>query len=208
MKISVEKLIEQYVNYMEELKSRVAVVSSVVEHKSKSQTLTGFRESDIELCFLQLRKCLELMMFASVSANYHAGLELQRHIVEGEWNATKLVKMLARHNPKFYPQAMEPPIEIEPGKRHAEEKKSGYLTKDEFCVLYDRVCGPLMHASRKPQFVGRYDELFTEIQQWRDKLVGLLNHHWIYLTEEVRLAALMKTTVNGAVQVVLMKKVG
>jgi hypothetical protein len=190
MKVSVEKLIEQYANYMEELKSRIAVVSSVIERESKDQTLTGFRESDIELSFLQFRKSLELMMYASVLANYHAGLELQKHIVEGEWNATKLVKMLARHNPKFYPQALEPPIELGPGKKHADEKKSGYLTQEEFCILYDRVCGPLMHASRKPQFAGRYDELFSEIRQWRDKLIGLLNHHWIYLTEEIRLAVL------------------
>ena len=90
MKVSVEKLIEQYANYMEELKSRIAVVSSVIERESKDQTLTGFRESDIELSFLQFRKSLELMMYASVLANYHAGLELQKHIVEGEWNATKL----------------------------------------------------------------------------------------------------------------------
>jgi len=143
MKVSVEKLIEQYANYMEELKSRIAVVSSVIERESKDQTLTGFRESDIELSFLQFRKSLELMMYASVLANYHAGLELQKHIVEGEWNATKLVKMLARHNPKFYPQALEPPIELGPGKKHADEKKSGYLTQEEFCILYDRVCGPL-----------------------------------------------------------------
>jgi hypothetical protein len=206
MRVANEKLIEQYIVYMEEIKSRVGVVSSVIDHQSRNATLTGFRESDIELSFLQLRKCQELMLFAAITASYHAGLELQRHIVEGEWNATKLVKMLSRHNPKFYPQALESPIEAQPGHKYTNEKKDGFLTLPEFCRLYDRVCGPLMHAARKPQFAGRYEEHFTEVRQWRDKLIGLLNHHWIYLTEELRLAVLMKTNINGAVQVSVMKK--
>ena len=203
----VEKAIARYTDYMQEIKHRTHVIQKVLERHRDGQSLTGYRESDIELCFLQLRKCLELLMFSSINVHYEAGLKLQSKIVNQEWNATKLLKLLERVNPRFYPRPMIEKQVSQSGTRSMDENTKDTLTRKEFEQLYDRVCGALLHASRTAQFGGKHDKFFAEIETWLDKLVRLINLHWIHLDDEIVLHVSMQTGDTGDVQVALFKKI-
>jgi hypothetical protein len=68
---------------MEEVRDRISLVEAVVQYR----VTTGFEACDKDLVFLELRKVLELVAFASLTANKekyslaHAGfiLESERH---------------------------------------------------------------------------------------------------------------------------------
>ncbi|MGA7922015.1 MAG: hypothetical protein WCA38_20315 [Candidatus Acidiferrales bacterium] len=57
--------IRLYVNYMEEIRDRINFAKAVGAH----HVTTGHELFDVELVFLQLRKMLELIAFASLTAS-------------------------------------------------------------------------------------------------------------------------------------------
>jgi hypothetical protein len=202
---SPEKALEIYSSFMQEIKQRVNVISRVLEKYSNGSSLTGYRESDIELCLLQLRKCLELVMLASIVAHYHRGIELQQKLVDNAWNATTILKYLNRVNPDFFPKALTRGSETVDG-ASVMVKVNGAMTKDEFGTLYDRVCGKYLHASRDRNILGDHKKLFSEIDVWLSKLTKLLSSHWVKIDDRVVFAVLMQTDKTGDVQVALFEK--
>lgn len=199
---STDQAISRYREYMREVKDRIAVIErALIAHRNEG-TLTGFQESDIELCFLQFRKCLELVMFASLVAHFHAGVDLQRHMYEKEWSASKLLNFLKRTNPDFFPKALSR-VNSENGGLSEMIEVQGSLSIREFSELYDRVCGPFLHASRKSAFLGKQEELFGEIEDWFRKICRLLNSHWVKVNEETVFAVLMETNTGGSIQVAI-----
>jgi hypothetical protein len=54
-----------YINCMQEIRDRINVVESV----GQQRLTTGLEECDKDLVFLQFRKVLELVAFASLTAN-------------------------------------------------------------------------------------------------------------------------------------------
>lgn len=190
--------IEKYRGYMREIRYRTAVIDKTLELLEENGSLTGYRETDLELVFLQLRQCLELMLFASVAAHYSYGHSLSGKFVDKEYNATKLLRYIRKANPKFYPS----PVEIkdeqdENGVLLAVPIADGFLTEGEFCVLYDRTCGRLLHANREPKFGADLDELRKSAREYRNKLVRLLNCHWVHLTNETAIRVIMVDSQTG-----------
>jgi hypothetical protein len=189
--------------FMYDIKSRSNVISRAVHVYSNKSSLTGYSESDVELCFLQLRKILELMMFASLVAHTALGRELQKNIIDREWNASKILNYLARVNPDFFPSAI---------RRDVEDKSpapqmipvDGALTREEFGRLYDRVCSKYLHASRDLATLNDHDSLFHEVASWASKVNRLLSSHWIVVGTEKAFAVLMATNPDGYVQVMPM----
>ena len=195
-----DALLSKYKSYMQEVKSRNAVIASAINHYVNGGSLTGYRESDIELCLLQLRKCLELIMYGSLVAHYHAGITLQSQIYKGEWNASKILKYISRVNPKGYPKAVKQVRK--PGLKVIElENVDGALTFEEFGILYDRVCGKYLHASRNLGVLSNHGALFSEIDLWFSKLILLLNEHWIEISDDLMVATIMQSSDDGEVQV-------
>ena len=205
MSKSPEKALEIYSSFMQEIKHRVNVISRALGQYSAGSSLTGYRESDIEICLLQLRKCLELVMFASIVAHYHRGIELQQKLVSNEWNATKIMKYLGRINPEFFPKALTRSTE-KVGDAPVMMAVEGAMTQDEFGILYDRVCGKYLHASRNRDFLDDHKRLLEEISVWLVKLTKLLNSHWVKVDEKIVFAVLMQTDTTGNVQVALFQK--
>ncbi|MBL9051769.1 MAG: hypothetical protein JNK19_16775 [Tabrizicola sp.] len=202
---SPERALEVYSSFMQEIKERVNVISRALEKHANASSLTGYRESDIELCLLQLRKCFELVMLASITAHYHRGIELQNKLVQNAWNATTIMKFLGRVNPEFFPKALSRSNEkVEDAWVMVEV--DGALTKEEFGVLYDRVCGKYLHASRDRTLLNDHDRLFKEIGDWLSKLTKLLSSHWVKIDEEIVFAVLMQTDATGDVQVALFER--
>ena len=203
--ISVQQALSKYKSYMQEVKYRTQVISRVLDKYKAAESLTGYRESDVELCLLQLRKCLELVMYASLVAHFHSGVALQKHLFESEWNATKILAFLKRVNPGGFPKALRR-ISKEGQEIDDMEEVPGALTLTEFGQLYDRVCGKYLHASRSANILSDHASLFGEIEVWFKKLTLLLNSHWVDVTGDIVFAVLMQNNVDGDVQVVLFEK--
>lgn len=201
--------ISKYQEYMTEIRSRTDVINRAISKLQRGDALTGYRESDIELIYLQFRHCLELIMFASLSAHYAHGYELSQKLLKKEYNATKLLRFLKAKNAKFYPSPMETgDIKGEDGIWQTTPVTEGFLTQDDFCRLYDQSCGKLLHAQRTSKFRGGHEELIEEATFYRDRMMKLLNCHWITLTEDISFRVIMRNAKTGAVAINVMKLVG
>src|SRR5882724_396089 len=92
-----------YRNCMQEIRFRLSFVRDL-----RKQNGTGSVVIDKELVFLQLRKMLELIAFASLTANREkyaaAHNTFSRH-----WKAKAMLEELAKLNPDFYPLPVQRP---------------------------------------------------------------------------------------------------
>lgn len=201
--------IGRYCVYMKEIRYRIHVIDEVLSELKKGGALSGYRESDIELVYLQFRHCLELIMFSALSAHYAYGYDLSRKFLNKEYNATKLLKFIKTKNPEFYPRPVEPRDSIGPdGIKETVAITEGFLTQEDFCKLYDRLCGKMLHAQRKPKFRSNHTQLIAEAVYYRDRMIKLLNCHWVQLTKDISFSVIMKTSNDGEVAVTVMKKIG
>ena len=117
-----------------------------------------------------------------------------------------MIRKIKQVNPKFYPVPVKD-LNPENGIRRVDKIEEGYLTESEFCELYNRVCGNILHASRLDPYSGRIDDFFLEIIKYHAKLVRLLNHHWVHVSEKIALAVLMKTESDEDVQVTYLEAI-
>src|ERR1700731_738919 len=69
---------------------------------------TGFEAIDKELVFLQLRKILELLAFASLTANREKYAAAHKKFATF-WRAKDMLQDLEKVNPDFYPRPVQPP---------------------------------------------------------------------------------------------------
>jgi hypothetical protein len=135
--------IEVYCNCVERVRHDVSVAETVLTRKID----TGRHELNAELFFLHLRKALEEIAFASLSANRDKYSEARTGFAT-EWNARRMLGFLANVNPTFYPISLKAPQELAPGRKHFDRLEDGYLTKEDFVLLYDK-CAEVLH-SRNP----------------------------------------------------------
>jgi hypothetical protein len=165
----------QYCNYMEELKHRVSLVRSLMTRSVS----TGYPAFDTEMVFLQFRKILELVAFASLIANkdvYSAAYqEFASH-----WNARKMLGYLEKVNPDFYPVALEPFTPTADGVKHFPRAADGFLTQDEFVTLY-KICGKLLHARNPFTTEEPVIQIGYSVGEWVSRIQKLLSIHVITL---------------------------
>lgn len=201
--------IEKYAIYMEEIKSRIVVIDRAISSYERGGSLTGFVESDIELIFLQFRHCLELIMLASLVAHHHQGIALSKKFYDKEFNATKLLAYMKSVNKGFYPKPMtDLPEKNEKGQFQAVDSDRDYLKIDDFKELYDRVCGKMLHAQRSSKFFNMKDELIKQSTVYRNKIVALLECHWIHFDDKSIIRTIMNEKETGRVAVNILDYVG
>lgn len=149
------------------------------------QKITTANESlDTEIVFLQFRKMLEQIAFASLAAN-KAAYAAARAKFATDWRANRLLEYLAQVNPDFYPQPLYV-ASVAPFRESRlirfEPLVDGFLKKDEFVELYD-YCGDVLHARNPYGNGGRVINVRLHVREWLsriEKLVGL--HHAKLLT--------------------------
>lgn len=161
---------------MDLLKLRIDTVAQIATGKKT----TGYLVPDQELCCLQLRKSLELIAFASISANLDKYAEL-RPGYSKDWNGKKIISTIEKINPNFYPMPIKS-FQDDKGQLRFEDIKKGFLRKEDFSELYDW-CGQLLYSFNP----------FGKNMQWKDvrqrlifeqtRIVTLLNQHRVVLAD-------------------------
>lgn len=163
-----------YCNCMEEVRHRVGVISAV----QSGQVSTGYPAFDAETIFVQFRKTLELIAFASLTAN-KAEYSSQFEKFSTHWNAERMLRDLEKVNPEFYPVSLQLPIQTPDGVKHLSLTADGFLTKDEFISLYDK-CGKVLHA-RNPFSTEAIPQSEYTVEKWVARVQTLLRFHLMRL---------------------------
>jgi hypothetical protein len=167
---------------MEEIKRRTEVVNAF----GSGGATAMYKATTIESVYLQFRKILELIALGSLVANKNEFSKVYSNFAKC-WNAHYLLRDVERLNPNFYPRPIvEVPSKRPGAKMDWQDKKDGFLSRDEFLKLYEK-CGAIMHAGNPYGSQVDYGYYERNIQGWLDKIIGLLNSHTIRLVNNPNL---------------------
>lgn len=205
--LELESASKRYALYMHEIRSRMKLIGKVGESLQGRRPFTGDAATDVELCFLNFRKILELIMYASVLAHETAGAEVSKRIANREWNARRIFNYLEQINPHFYPAPIKK-LDRETEPPRTVRLLDGFLEKEQFLNLYDKRCGQILHASRDYVIHEPYQPPIDEIREWFDRIWMLLGHHWIQLSDDLCFAVILTLKDSDAIQVAPMAAVG
>lgn len=197
MQVQVD-ILNRYKGCMEEVKRRTLVIDGFVQRELH----TPYFITTVESVCLQIRKVLELIALASLVAN-KAEYEKYRKAFRTDWHAKRILKTLEKVNPNFYPYPSRQVIDPETDKVvEAITITTGYLTRAEFEVLYDK-CGGILHAHNPfSESQQEIREFWDGVQEWVNKIIVLLNHHHVQLVDErYQLWTVMKSKNDGDVHV-------
>jgi hypothetical protein len=188
---------------MEEIKRRTLVVTRLLNR----ELTTGYKMTDIETVYLQLRKILELIALGSLVANVDEYARQQKKFAQ-HWHAARILDDLQTINPNFYPVPGVQVKDQSTGKNKSlDTPKDPYLTKPDFVTLYE-MCGGILHAENpygKPRNIAAYEQ---QMRAWLDKTIVLLNHHQIQLLDsDLMLWVIMHAESDGHVHGFIMQKV-
>src|SRR5438105_6484005 len=119
-----------YANCIARIRNRLNLIDDVL---SGRMPITN-QDLLAEVIFVQFRKSLEELAFASLSANrdvysaVHAKFSVH-------WRANDMLAELEKVNPGFYPVAAQAPITTQPGFKHVGRLDDGFMTRDDFAKL-------------------------------------------------------------------------
>jgi len=194
----IEKQLEQYAWCMHSIKNRIIFLGEFLQGREPSFKLK-YLLPEIEIGAIQLRKSLELIAMASITAN-EAEYRAVNDAFKKHWHASRIVKEIEKINPDFYPQPIKQPhengqatIDLAP--------KLDYLTKERFKQLYEW-CGGRLHALnpyRADRDEGiKYKNDLQHIEDSRQQIVRLLNQHRTVLSDDkTEIWCHMESSENG-----------
>jgi hypothetical protein len=166
-----------YLKCMDKIRQRLRVVSAI----SAGTLTTGEDVLNTELMCVQFRKVLELIAFASLTANRDKYAEA--HAKYGlHWRAKDMLKALEKVNPDYYPVPLDEPVVQPDGTKHFPRPADGFLTRDEFAVLYDAASDALHmrnpFSTKAPAIPTAYS-----IKDWVFRIQRLLRLHLMHLVD-------------------------
>ncbi|MCD8566706.1 MAG: hypothetical protein LRY36_02120 [Alphaproteobacteria bacterium] len=134
-----------YLNQMIEVRDRLNATQYFMDIYSKTGSHIEF-----DCAILQFRKALEATAYASISPNkdkYRAFRQKSEKSQDftKDFNATKIFQYLRQINEDFYPVPLTPAIKQSDNTWHFGRKENGFLTKNKFEKIYDRL-GKFLHA--------------------------------------------------------------
>jgi len=156
---------------MEDVKSRIEVVNTVATRNLTS----GSEIFDYEFIAVQLRKSLELVAFASMTANKKLYAEAHANFAN-HWRAKKMLNSLDLIHPGFYPQPVYLDHVKESGAKHFDFLKDGFLTKEDFVTLYD-LCSEVLHTWNPFTNKERHIDFKRSVSDWAQRIERLLRLH-------------------------------
>jgi len=170
--------IKIYCGCMERVRHHVSVADTVFAGKIN----TGSEELNSELIFLHLRKALEEMAFSSLAANREK-YSAARAQFATDWRAKGMLKHVAKVNPQFWPIPVTGPQEVAPGNKHFDRVTDGFLTQDEFVVLYDAASVLALHTRNPYASADDAVDLKYSVDGWSARIKALLSLHCVKLVD-------------------------
>jgi hypothetical protein len=167
--------IQIYCDNMASVRTRINVVQGVLS----GQITTGNDDCNAELIFLQLRKTLELIAFASHSANKPAYSAVHEKFAS-HWRAKAMLEALEKINPHYYPLPLDAPQEVAPGRKHFPTLIDGYMTKEEFISLYNS-SSEVLHTRNPFSTKDPTIQIGYTVQEWVARIQRLLRLHVTHL---------------------------
>lgn len=171
------KDITRYCGLMENVKSRFELIRRILAEG----TFFKSNEFAYECVSVQFRKVLESIAFASLCANKDKYSEVHANFAK-HWRAKALLEDLERVHPNFYPVPLKPPIVNADGTKHFDRIDNGFLTREDFVLLYDK-CSEVIHT-RNPfsQKEPRID-FVCSVEEWLNRIKILLQLHMMQLAD-------------------------
>jgi hypothetical protein len=163
--------VQAYLVCMEDLKRRLAIVRSI----ASGEFSVGDDFDNYELLSVHLRKSLECLAFASMSANKDAYSQARAAFAR-DWRAKDILDRLDRIHPDFYPKPVVLDYTDDNGFLHFDFVEHGHLTRDDFATLYD-LCSQLMHAWNPFTERERHVDFGISVEAWTAKIERLLSMH-------------------------------
>ena len=166
------ELAKLYCSSLEEIRLRIVLLRSLC-----NGTLSAGSENfNYEIASVNLRKCLELIAFGSLTANKETYASAYAKF-ETHWKAKNILKMLESIHPNFYPISLSKPTVLEetPRRLHFELETHDFLTLSEFIELYD-LCSKVIH-SRNPFAPQIAIDFRVAVFEWTNKIETLLRFH-------------------------------
>lgn len=163
---------------MEQVKRRLRVIRTLAAGKARS----GDDNADAEFACLQTRKALELVAFATLSANRERYAQVRADVAT-EWRAKQILARLRKMNRDFYPKPLVEAPTGRPGHRRFDNVTEGFLTEDEFVFLYDK-CSEALHELNPFRSEPRRIDLRRHLADWADRIEKLLAWHYVRLVDQ------------------------
>ena len=187
-------LAETYCNCMEDVKRRLTVVNTV----TKGKLSTGSELFDYEFVSVQIRKSLELVAFASMTANKKLYAEAHANFAN-HWKAKVMLSNLHRLHPGFYPQPIILDHVNEFGVKHFEHVKDVYLTQENFVTLYE-LCSEVLHTWNPFTNKERHIDFKRSVAEWVQRIERLLRLHLMRFVDREEIWVVdMATSMDGKV---------
>lgn len=194
---TVDKKLQLYIQQMELIKRRIEVIDSIIQKKSHT---TLYEASNIELCCLQLRKCIELIVMSSLVANSEIYLEMYNRLGR-DWKAPLISKDLKRINPKFYPTPIRIVQHDDRPDEFIEFDAGDYISCDTLMDYYEKI-GAIMHSENPFGNPVDYSEYKVLVEKCRDEIINLLDIHLAHLSDgKSMLYVAMQSATEGKVHV-------
>jgi len=172
--------VDKYADCMEAIQMHIKAINDVLD-----RTPPMFMIRDVEFVALQLRKILELIVFANLSAHIEQ-YQAIRSSYANDWNINRIRKHIKTINPDYYPKAIRPPSgcknDIGVLKISIESLSEGFLTESEYASEYQHL-STLIHAQNpfNTTAIQVVDEL-NRLDNIRKKIITLLNYHQVRLS--------------------------
>lgn len=152
-----------------------AVEAFLAAHRKCSALATA------DAAVLQTRKALEAIAFASVAPHRAEYERLRASSDENsdytkDYHAKRIFRALSKVNKDFFPLPLMPPEPDPVGVLHFGRRSSGFIDKQRFGTVYDRL-GKHLHARNPWSNTGGYDALIQELPQVVEETFGLVELH-------------------------------
>ena len=177
--------IKMYLALMEEAKSRIEIIADTYDNK------IGFPARMVrEICYLQYRFLCEIIALACLVI--HGDIK-KTNALRKTYDPTKILKEMDKLKSHYYPQRMsmtktgrQTKITGEPDKPH--------LTRSELSKLW-QISGNFLHRGKMVNLGKDADivlsltpvksdpNLYADIIDWSQKIIGLLSCHWIAISK-------------------------
>jgi hypothetical protein len=130
-----------------------------------------------ESSYLQLRMICELIAIACLVVHGDIPATKSRKMMY-TWQADKIINRLSEIHGDFYPR----PVQAQANdKFKIDPVTEGFLTKADLVLLCNK-CGDRLHRGTVKNVryrVNPQNVTFDQIKMWHEKIVRLLQHHWI-----------------------------